>query len=199
MFSVAKFAGPYPFPPLTGHDTIRLFRLHHHEAEDAPLAGELFEYFLRDSGTLHLYEALSYTWGSEDTPESVVVDGRLFAITANLHKALVRLRNHTLDRVIWIDAICLNQRDDAEKQQQIPLMVDIYRKASRIIVDLGSAVATKDSKLATYDPSQALEYIRLAAEGKQSALDNAEERTGAIMSLLRRPYFQRSWVHNDTD
>lgn len=180
----------YPFPALTDLDTIRLFRLTHSEKENDPLSGELFEYHLRGSNTLHLYEALSYTWGSQDTPESVTVDDKVFAITSNLHSALVRLRNHTFDRVIWVDAICINQRDDAEKQIQIPHMANIYRKASRVIVDLGPA---------TSDASQALEDLRVAAEGTRLASEDVEKTTDTINLLLKRPYFLRTWVSNTLD
>jgi Heterokaryon incompatibility protein (HET) len=173
----------FPFPPLLGQDTIRLFRLTHAADEEIPLTGELFEYSLRDSSTLHLYEALSYTWGSEDTPKSAIVNDNVFAITANLESALLRLRNHTLDRVMWIDAICINQEDDAEKQQQIPHMADIYRKASRVIVDLGSA---------TVEDQEALEIIRLAASGRKLVLEDDE--VTILNVLLERPYFARTWV-----
>ncbi|KAM0815594.1 putative Mid2 domain-containing protein [Seiridium cardinale] len=60
-------------------------------------------------------------------------------ITANLHELLLELRNRRYDDFIWIDAICINQRDSAEKSMQIPLMRNIYEEAKRVLVWLGPA------------------------------------------------------------
>lgn len=38
---------------------------------------------------------------------------------------------------LWIDAICINQHDLAEKARQIPLMTRIYSTAARVLVWLG--------------------------------------------------------------
>ena len=56
------------------------------------------------------FEALSYSWASEDGDcqcSSIVgVSGANIAITKNCEAALRRLRNRDSDRVLWIDAIC---------------------------------------------------------------------------------------------
>lgn len=39
----------------------------------------------------------------------------------------------------WIDALCINQYDEAEKERQVRNMFHIYRKASTVLVWLGSA------------------------------------------------------------
>jgi hypothetical protein len=40
---------------------------------------------------------------------------------------------------LWIDQICINQPDPAEKVQQIPLMGMIYTHATNTIIWLGDA------------------------------------------------------------
>jgi hypothetical protein len=146
---------------------------------------ELFEYPIRDPDTVsHPYEALSYAWGSEDKPQSILINNKTLNVTQNLYTALLRLRNHTCSRIIWIDAICINQANEKEKQRQIPLMAEIYAKASRVVVWLGEAEA---------DGDRALEVIRLTGE-KSVKPPDAEVLQEAVLKLLQRPWFRRIWV-----
>ncbi|KAF2097552.1 HET-domain-containing protein [Rhizodiscina lignyota] len=92
------------------------------------------------------YEALSYTWGEPRLVKSIELNGRLFRVTKSLHAALRHLRDARNPRVLWIDAVCINQKDDAEKSKQVARMADIYRTASRVLAWLGSS--TNDSDLA---------------------------------------------------
>ncbi|KAF2995487.1 hypothetical protein E8E14_004234 [Neopestalotiopsis sp. 37M] len=118
--------------------TIRLLRLLPGDSGEVPIQCELLLLPLPENASqLHLYEALSYVWGSEDTPNSIIVSGQTVHIGANLYHALLRLRHHLIHRVLWIDAICINQTDTREKEQQIPLMSQIYHQAGRVIVWLG--------------------------------------------------------------
>ena len=70
-------------PP--GYDSIRLLRLMPTKDETAPIKCKLLDYLLQESGKrTHQYEALSYVWGSSDTPRSVLIDERDLAVTVNL-------------------------------------------------------------------------------------------------------------------
>ncbi|KAF3038859.1 hypothetical protein E8E12_008434 [Didymella heteroderae] len=65
------------------------------------------------------YEALSYVWGPEDDPSHVEVNlqartGKV-RITQNLDIALRHLRYKETTRYLWIDALCINQANNAEK------------------------------------------------------------------------------------
>lgn len=40
-------------------------------------------------------------------------------------------------KVYWIDAICINQQDDAEKSTQVQAMRDVYDQAKLVIAWLG--------------------------------------------------------------
>jgi hypothetical protein len=83
------------------------------------------------------YEAVSYTWGDPNITEVIILDGRPFTVTAGLARALHHLR-HAKDRLIlWIDAICINQRDDEEKNHQVQMMFDIYRNSTRVRAWIG--------------------------------------------------------------
>jgi len=62
------------------------------------------------------------------------------AITQNLHSALFRLLLLNKARLIWADAICINQEDTEERSSQARLMKDIYQLASSVIIWLGGPI-----------------------------------------------------------
>jgi hypothetical protein len=82
------------------------------------------------------FYALSYTWGKPGATLSVFCNGRTMEIATNLHEAMATLFSepHSLDLPIWIDAICINQKDDEEKGVQVAKMEDVYRKATKVVV-----------------------------------------------------------------
>jgi hypothetical protein len=105
-------------------------------------------------------------------------------VTTNLYAALLHLRNSSLERIIWIDAICIDQKNDEERAQQIQLMAKIYSQASRVLVWLGEAADNSD---------QALKEIRAAGRKAIHSLNNVTIQL-AVDKLLKRDWFQRIWV-----
>jgi hypothetical protein len=84
------------------------------------------------------YEALSYTWGSPRSPGTILLNKVPFLATENLEAALRCLRQPDESRILWVDAICINQLDLAERSQQVGLMRRIYSQASNVVIWLGS-------------------------------------------------------------
>lgn len=80
------------------------------------------------------YEALSYVWGSKSDTRDIVVNGISLSVTKNLFEALENLRDAVWTRTLWIDALCINQEDDAEKNIQVAMMGRIYSQASTVLV-----------------------------------------------------------------
>ncbi|OJJ29918.1 hypothetical protein ASPWEDRAFT_46662 [Aspergillus wentii DTO 134E9] len=124
---------------------IRILVLKPNHDHDAPIECNLVEYSL-EIPRKHRYEALSYVWGNPAAAKSILLNGFDFPVTTNLHAALSHLRDHTFDRILWVDAICIDQRNDAEKVVQIQSMGRIYSLASRVVVWLGEK--SEDSHLA---------------------------------------------------
>jgi len=168
-----------------GPDNTRLLRLMPHENKCVPIECELFNYSLQDSNKgIHLYDALSYVWGSSEKPRSIFINQHELAITENLHAALLRLRDKNLERILWVDAVCINQADLQERAYQVRSMGKIYSKGSRVIVWLGEAADNSD---------QALEAIRVAVE-KPAVDPSNREKQQTVLALLQRPWFRRIWV-----
>ncbi|KAF2174174.1 hypothetical protein M409DRAFT_16443 [Zasmidium cellare ATCC 36951] len=87
------------------------------------------------------YFALSYTWGDPKNRRTIEVDDRTLSITANLSRALddfvTFFRSSEPGRpnvLIWIDQLCINQKDDEEKSVQVSVAGDIYRNAQQVLV-----------------------------------------------------------------
>ena len=178
---------PYCYSSLLpGPDSIRLLRLMPHEDKTAPIQCQLVNYSLQKSGGgTHLYEALSYVWGDPKETLPISINKHDLLVTVNLHAALSHLRDRCFERIIWVDAVCINQADEKEKGHQVKSMAKIYGQANRVIVWLGEA---------TEDSDQALEDIRAAAEREFTGLSNDKTSQKAILKLLERPWFRRIWV-----
>ena len=85
------------------------------------------------------FEALSYAWGDCNDTLPILLDGFHFQITRNLYSALENLQYEDKDRLLWIDALCINQLDVVERNDQVGHMHDIYSIATRVIVWLAEA------------------------------------------------------------
>ncbi|KAF2023338.1 hypothetical protein EK21DRAFT_81167 [Setomelanomma holmii] len=176
----------YLHPLLSSRSSsIRLLRLKPNTDKSADIHCELFEYPLQECSGSHLYEALSYAWGGSQKKLHIFIHGCSFDVTDNLYEALLELRNHTLERIIWADAICINQTCPEEKQDQIKIMAKIYGQAARVIVWLGEAATNSD---------QALNAIRIAGSETSFRSENKEAVKKPILELLQRHWFRRIWV-----
>ncbi|KUJ21310.1 uncharacterized protein LY89DRAFT_770560 [Mollisia scopiformis] len=87
------------------------------------------------------YKAISYAWGNPANKVNVHCDGKLIVVTRNLRDALLRLRFKDKARLLWADAICINQSDDVEKGSQVKIMQTIYGNATGVCVWLGCGTA----------------------------------------------------------
>jgi hypothetical protein len=130
---------------------IRLLALDPASAFEAPLVGSLLHAPLADSGN---FECLSYTWGEIGLAGTLLLSGHEFCIYESVDAALRRLRRDSEVRVLWLDAICINQEDNAEKSIQVPLMRQIYQQASQVCVYLGEAkdLDMLQMTLSTFEP-----------------------------------------------
>ncbi|KAK8022394.1 hypothetical protein PG993_013161 [Apiospora rasikravindrae] len=85
------------------------------------------------------YTALSYVWGVSNTSVSIICNGQSLTIQSSLHSALRALRDSSAAKLVWADAICINQGGDVrEKNHQVALMGKIYSLATEVIIWLGS-------------------------------------------------------------
>lgn len=58
------------------------------------------------------WDAISYSWEGQGLSEDIYVDGRPLKVTKNVSNLIRDLRYRARKRVLWIDAICINQADE---------------------------------------------------------------------------------------
>ncbi|CAG8979924.1 hypothetical protein HYALB_00013580 [Hymenoscyphus albidus] len=181
---------------------IRLLHIQPSKDYHAPLEVDLEEVELSSEPD---FKALSYVWGDPTDNIPILICGKTYDITVNCHSALLRLRQIGESR-LWIDAICINQRDDKEKMQQIQSMRDIYYSAREVIVWLGYSEPRPPSE-EKYDRIlfELLEDLQNLTD--ESFPDIFEElffdgsgefeAAEAFVTLLYHPWFTRLWVHQE--
>jgi hypothetical protein len=126
---------PYTYKPLASSVNTRLLVLYPHASLDAALDCTLTEVSLNDSPK---YRALSYVWGAKFGTQPLLCDSSEIHITPNCESALRYLRRKNKTITLWVDAICINQKDTKERGQQVGIMGSIYREAYRVVIWLGA-------------------------------------------------------------
>lgn len=154
------------------------------------------------------YEALSYVWGSLEDPIDIQVGAHTLAVTNNLAEALPYLRYRDKPRVLWIDAICVNQQDLKERSRQVRRMADLYRLADRVIVWLGPG-STDNSYglklLKGLSSKITVDWVNQTMESVSNGIDKhwadlieklpyRDKEFRAIYSLISCPWFERLWI-----
>lgn len=130
----------YKYLPLESHNHIRLIKLFPGRLSD-PLVCTLVHVDLESAPK---FEAISYFWGTDRSARLYVShgsEGELFVlekVTTSLEAALTRFRRSNECRLLWADAVCINQEDLAKRGHQVAkLMASIYRTADTVLIWLG--------------------------------------------------------------
>ncbi|KAG4415970.1 hypothetical protein IFR04_010920 [Cadophora malorum] len=140
------------------------------------------------------FKALSYTWGSPNDPQhSIIMNGRTISVRENLFLALQQFHTRPETLIIWIDAVCINQADENERNEQVAKMKTIYEHAEEVCVWLGPSY--KDSHLAfkvmqdMYDHRDDVEWIvRLFSQ------PDVKKAVLALTHLVSNHYWWRMWI-----
>jgi hypothetical protein len=149
------------------------------------------------------YEALSYTWGEAVLSHEIICNGALLQVTSNLHDALQYLRQIDGERIMWIDAVCIDQTNPQERTAQVRLMKKIYSKSDHVVIWLGKDTDDDETAFAILEqyrklfaehghqldigPMETVAYkLALPAEGSKDWT--------ALIKLFQKPWFQRIWV-----
>ncbi|KAK5661068.1 hypothetical protein OQA88_10958 [Cercophora sp. LCS_1] len=124
----------YRYKPLRERHFIRLLVLDPAASADAPLTCRIIQ--CPRAAEFPAYSAISYVWGKQDFPAVLEIwsnrdaDGSSYlSITQNVDMVLRRFRFRGVEQYLRIDAVCLNQHDDLEKAQPIPIMGSICEQA----------------------------------------------------------------------
>lgn len=203
-----------------GH--IRLLKI---RQPDITQPGSLYlELYTFDPDTTPAYKALSYVWGQPSTEDryrlkchdmaadeaSVLpnqADAGWMQLTPNLHEALPYVLE-LWDGYIWIDAICVNQREEAEKSRIVAQMHRFFSEADEVLIWFGPAGDGSDRVMQLlkdiYSHVEPYGDFDVGSHGKDRHLlesDVAERTAGKIdkiehgcdSSLSSIAFFHRLW------
>lgn len=135
-------------------------------------------------------------------------------MTKHLHAALLELQQPAVPRLVWIDQLCIDQANLQERNEQVSIMADIYRRAERTVVWLGETMMLDDDRKAIVNATERMNFrpierewselrdqdiiknlIGFKAEGESSEL--GQRRRQVLADALNRPWFTRAWVFQE--
>ena len=202
---MAHTSDVYDVIPLEGPQTIRLVELHPAIDFNSPIECTISPASL--SNCRHQYRALSYVWGVDKSSSKAIFNGRPITISANLDKALRRLRTNDLrccnlmcscqqawyagqtnheytypPTRLWIDAVSINQENVSERNQQVKLMKDIFARAAEVILWVGEESS---------DTLTAFRFLHALAELFDAERDQA---SAFISHVVKKEHFKHAWI-----
>ena len=119
-------------------------------------------------------------------------------IQANLFNFLQQLCLTYAAVTLWVDALCINQNDNLEKNNQNPLMGPTYSYTQSVLVWLGPQADGSEKFVGSCNqvPSESQPLCSRILENLDS--DATNHSSAAIASLQRRTYWTRTWIIQDT-
>ncbi|KAH8802732.1 heterokaryon incompatibility protein-domain-containing protein [Xylogone sp. PMI_703] len=154
---------------------------------------ELFESKLPSQNNVAEYVALSYTWGSELRPCEIVMNGSRMEVTKNAYLALRDLRCQEEDRILWVDALCIDQSNIIERGEQVQQMRSIYSKAKQVIIWLGEA--TYDTHYVMHHMKQLEKEIIKDASNSSKVSDKRLDEIWTMMTL-KSIFWPKAYGHS---
>ena len=200
-----EFVEPSVYSDLPEDESFRLLCLRH-GAGTEKLQGQLLVYRLYD---VPPYEALSYVWGDAANNGHIKCAGKDLPVTPNLTAALCRLRLTSVNRLLWIDQLCINQNDLQERGKQVNMMRSIYKTAETVLVWLGpdheqeaehaKTLITTIIPLISIDPGNDVIEKMMHFPADKALIEHGlptrdHPQWDALVHLSRLPYFTRVWV-----
>ncbi|KIW98783.1 uncharacterized protein Z519_00446 [Cladophialophora bantiana CBS 173.52] len=144
------------------------------------------------------YDAISYAWGDDERTQTIQLSGKPFMVSKIVEDILLRLRVPDRDRLLWIDAICINQGNLAEKDHQVDRMRDVFAQAQTVIASLGPhrEVDEYGQPGISYKLHSALKLVKSSRSTFGSAVKLKLSSTDeyCLLQLLQVPWFKRIWV-----
>jgi hypothetical protein len=135
---------------------------------------------------LFQYEALSYEWGDSTGEErSIFLNDQEVQVRENLYSALIHLRYSDSMRLMWIDALCIDQANTQERNHQVGMMGDINSRAKLVLVWLGLEGGNSAEVFAWLHGNPFRDFETEAGDGIIWE---------GLASLLNRRYWTRIWI-----
>ncbi|PSN63635.1 hypothetical protein BS50DRAFT_85457 [Corynespora cassiicola Philippines] len=187
------------YPAAVNSDSIRLLRIS--QEPDGSFFGKLRTFPLYDAPP---FFTASYVWGSKTFSQSVVIHlepGKL-PVLESLVPFLQLITEHYDFRESdwwWIDSLCINLEDGQEREEQVRIMGNIYKRAKRAIVWLGEEQEKDSDCEGAIDFLHELNQLRAALKELSTFRECLQrdvylEKWAALSRLLSRSWWTRVWT-----
>lgn len=192
----------YQYGNLPAGNFTRVIKLHPSANPDDPLACDLE--LLDLDREPYSYDAVSYVWGEPRFVKPLKCGRKLLLITPTLASALRRFRSRDVTRRLWVDAVCINQADVAEKTRQVRNMASVYERARSCVVYLGDRQPGQERYV--YFLLRLAELVKTMGEASvvtnrnNKLIDQAmaeafgARNAEAITDIAGIAWFQRRWI-----
>jgi hypothetical protein len=148
----------------------------------APICCDLVEVTLNNHPD---YEAISYVWGDPENEAPLQVGDAELRVTANLALALRYLRLPQKPRILWADAICIDQSNIEERNRQVQLMKDIYSTCTRDLIWLDEASGDTKNGIDSLVRMKSLNLQRLTIEALKTLTTRLPSENYGTVTLLK--------------
>ena len=131
-------------------------------------------------------------------PKTINCDSRPVTIGGELHSALRRMRLEDNKRVLWADALCINQNDVQERGEHVQMMRKIYASTQRVLIWFEEESVHDGPGMQVLE-TVALKLIELGKSGEEPELlrvlfltDEKIQKLkwGSLSEMLHRVWFE---------
>ena len=180
------------FPPKlnAANWEIRLLLLSPAADHTAPLVGSFKVVSVREHAR---YDAISHAWGMPGPLWLIEIDDHPYYITLSLAKCLVALRYPSEERALWVDAVCVDQRNVQERSQQVEFMQHTFSGAWCVQVWLGHK-STRCKRLIETVNDFVRQQRPSAIVSRQTKQQRIEEIDDLDLFFTEPQYWNRLWV-----
>lgn len=181
----------FPYQPLDASKSeIRIINLKPGTAS-SPLECTL-EHVSNANKSRASYKALSYTWGCPEPTKILSLDGIQTRVRENLWQALYHIRQENASLRLWVDALCINQEDILERNEQVSKMGTLYNQAEEVVVWLGPEKDGSDIAISFIHKTVTPPSRGLGLDLSSDLFSSVEIRS--LLDLLSREYWGRVWI-----
>jgi hypothetical protein len=199
------------YDPLPHGQWVRFIRVLPGERDD-PVSVELFCCSLDKAPS---YEAISYVWGDPTDQKEIICNKKSHLITRNLYSALQIFRLKDQPRVLWADAVCIDQNNDMERGHQVNFMGAIFCNAEKVLAWLGESgsdeakvargfeymnevvsyfLENADQIRSNYPPNSQQTDVRRIVRAINFKPQDDSSNLRAVDFVFRNSYFKRVWI-----
>ena len=184
ILSNNDMSSTFVYPDLPKGSYIRILQLQPAPNYEYPVECNLQKLCLEDGPDERpAFDAVSYVWGTQDRTRHIFCDGETISVTVNCELALRHLRSKDRLRTLWIDAICINQKSEEERNDQVLRMGDIFKTAVNMYIWLGTGSTKEQTAL-----------IRL--QSKKDLQGDFQDFI-ALEAVMKNQWWTRMWTFQE--